>query len=293
MKRLLEQLLILFLSPLCLMSCDGDSDDNDKLQSIYAEQILGSWYQDPDGWELTFDKTKCTQKLWNGKSSTHNYTLIGNHLTVENWSSISGEIKYIDNYKLVIKREGLSDFNFKRQPNPGWNNDNSGSGNNNSSSGDQNDNNSNKPPFENYIHYRYCQTDYFHEICFVKQEVELAAAGTIHGWNWKYLNVYIGNSVRRIGFQFESTYYEDEYPPTTPWPAMEYNITSTSGSAITHFPIARVFVYNDAMALKTHYPTVGVGKIKYVGNKLIFDFTSNEKSSDYYVKVHFEGNLSY
>ena len=58
---------------------------------------------------------------------------------------------------------------------------------------------------------------------------------------------------------------------------MEYNITSTSGSAISHFPIARVYVYDDDMKLKTHYPTIGVGKIQYIGSKLIFDFTSKEK----------------
>ena len=84
-----------------------------------------------------------------------------------------------------------------------------------------------------------------------------------------------------------------ETPPTTPWPAMEYDITSCSPNVITHYPIARVFVYDNNMSLKTQYPTVGVGKIQYSGNKLIFDFTSKEKVSGYYVDLHFEGKLSY
>ena len=36
----------------------------------------------------------------------------------------------------------------------------------------------------------------------------------------------------------------------------------------------------------------GVGEIKYSGNTMVFDFTSNEKNSDYYVDIHFEGTIS-
>lgn len=276
----------MFVLPFCLFSCGND--DKDEPSENLEYRILGDWYQNPDGWKISFNQSTCVTTMWNGRTKSYNYTLTGNHLNIENYANISGIITYIDDNIMRIQRNDMSDIEFKRQPNEGWNEDPS---DNNDS--DDNGNVSPTPPYKNYIHYRYYQTkNFYHEITLAKQEVEFAPIGTIHGWNYKYLNFYIGDSRKKVCFQFESTYYEDEYPPTTPWPAMEYNITSTSGSAISHFPIARVYVYDDDMKLKTHYPTIGVGKIQYIGSKLIFDFTSKEKNPDYYVNLHFEGTLS-
>lgn len=291
-----------FLISLSLFSCsDGDNDNKNEPKENLELRILGDWYQNPDGWQITFNKSTCVTTMWNGRTKTYNYKLEGNHLSIENYANISGTIIYIDDRIMRIQRNGMSDIEFKRQPNAGWgdssSNDNDSSDNNGSSDDDnpsKDDNGSSEnPPYENYIHYRYYQKDYYHELTLVKQEVELASPETIHGWNYKYLNCYIGDSRKKVGFQFESTYFEDEYPPTSQWPAMEYDITTTSGSVITHFPIARVFVYDDNMSLKKMYPTVGTGKIQYLGNKLIFDFTSKEKDPDFYVDLHFEGKLSY
>ncbi len=305
------------------VSCDGDDEPNST-----EKQIRGYWIDDYNNLALEIISAKdyyrqkgvsdnCSEndnvyQLWKtGGSSPQlyvawtsqvGYFLFYNpdyswrdkvHVLIAEQDNLT--LEGIDTYQFYRVSKEAFDLKVNRSNESG--NGNSGGSDNGSGTdnggNDDNGNDSSKPPYENYIHYRYYQKDYFHEISLVKQEVEFAPAGTIHGWNWKYLNVYIGNSIKRVGFQFESTYYEDEYPPTAPWPAMEYNITSKSGSAITHFPIARVFVYNNDMSLKTHYPTVGVGKIQYVGNKLIFDFTSKENSSDYYVKLHFEGKLAY
>lgn len=280
-------------------SCGGGENDepegpNNNYESDYSSKILGIWYgcDDIEGFDLRFNSNGTVNVLIFDQLCS--YKVEGNKLVVEKWTDLCGDILSIDENDMYLFCNNKYYRHFSRtDPNTGGDNGESGGGNNDDDSGDNKDNDSTKPPYNNYIHYRYYQKDYYHEISLVKQEVELASASTIHGWNYKYLNCYIGDSRKKVGFQFESTYYEDEYPPTTPWPAMEYNISSTSGSAVSHFPIARVFVYDDNMSRKTQYPTVGTGKIKYVGNKLIFDFTSEEKSSDYYVDLHFEGTLSY
>lgn len=288
-QTFLFYLFAIALMLITLASCGND--DGDKESNSIKSQLIGDWYANPDGWKMSFDVDKCTQTLWNGKQHSFNYTLSDNKLTIEGFSGISGTITHIDKSRLVISRKGMSNFEFKKTPNPGWNNDGSGSGNQgNDNNGDDDDP---KIPYTNYIHYKYMRSsNYYHEIQYAEQNVQFAPAGTIHGWNCKYLNFYIGEGSSKIGFQFESTYYEDEYPPTTPWPAGKYNITSTSGSAITHYPIARVFVYNDKMKCYAMYPTIGKGEIKYVGNKMIFNFTSNETDPDYYVDIHFEGTVS-
>ena len=281
MKKYLK-LIVLALMSIVVSSCG--SDENDELISNLNQMILGDWQADPDGWQITFKGSTCVTTMWNGVTKTYNYSLEDNRLKIENYANISGSVSFLDDNIMIIQREGLSDFRFKRRPNDGWNN--GASGGDGEVSGES--------PHENYIHYRYYQTkDYYHEIKCVKQEIELASVGTVHGWNFKYLNVYICDSRLKVGFQFESTYYEDEYPPTSPWPAMTYDITSVSGSAISHFPIARVFVYDENMSRKTFYSTIGTGEIKYHGNKMIFNFTSKEKDPDYYVDLHFEGVLSY
>lgn len=200
-----------------------------------------------------------------------------------------------DTHEIYLKRVPFDEFQDDQSgssDNKGDNDEGDNGGNTGGNTGGSGDNDDNENPYTNYIHYRYCQTDYYHEIKCVKQEVEFAPPGTIHGWNYRYLNVYIGNYYK-VGFQFESAYFEDEYPPTSPWPAMEYEITSTSASALSHFPIARVFFYDNDMKFYTQYPILGKGEIKYLGNKMIFDFTSNGKGSADMVDVHFEGTLSY
>lgn len=287
-------LFYLLLLPLVLNSCNNDYDD--ELYEDVEYMILGDWYLNPDGWKITFYNSTCETTMLNGTTKKYNYTLIDNYLTIENYKNISGLITYIDNNIMRIQRDDMSYIEFKRQPNDNLNGSDSGNGgsdNDNDNDNGNNNGNNNKPPYTSYIHYRYYNLDCYHEITLVKQEVEFAPSGTISGCNYKYLNCYIGDTRKKVGFQFESAYDLYETPPTTPWPAMEYDITSCSPNVITHYPIARVFVYDNNMSLKTQYPTVGVGKIQYSGNKLIFDFTSKEKVSGYYVDLHFEGKLSY
>lgn len=231
--------------PYGLLSCG--SDEKDEPSENFKYRILGDWYHNPDGWKISFNESDCVTTMWNGRTRTYNYTLNGNQLEIENYANISGRIIYMDETIMRIQLAGMSDIESKRQPDAGWNdggsNDNDGGSENNDSGSNDNESGSSTSQYTNYIHYRYYQTtNYYHEISLVKQEVELSYFGTIHGWNYKYLNFYIGDSRKKVGFQFESTYYEDEYPPTTPWPAMDYDITSKSGSAISHFLIARVFL---------------------------------------------------
>lgn len=281
----------LILFTLIVSSCGGGSKDepespDSNLETNYSSKILGLWYGcgDIEGFDMLF-KNDGTMRVLD-QDFGYNYKISGNKLVVEKWADLSGDIISIDEKDMYLFSNNKFYRHFSRtKPSGGspGSGDNQGGG---SGSGTAN-------PYSNYIHYRSMQTsNYYHEIKYVKQESEFAEVGTIHGWNYKYLNFYIGDSRYKVGFQFESTYRADEYPPTSLWPAMKYEITSTSGNSLTHFPIARVFVYDNNMKLLRHYPTVGVGEIKYIGNKMIFDFTSKEKNPDYFVDIHFEGVLS-
>ncbi len=267
-------LLVSVALGVALTSCN---DDNEQIQANpIQQQLLGKWY---DGAQrITFTNDEVKSRTYSTEEKSYKYTLVGNELTVDGYSALNGTISYIDAEKFTITRVKYKDWTFERKMPNVWK--------------DVEEDEENPPSYTNYIHYKYCGMHYYHEISHVQQDIEYAPSGTVHGWNYKYLNVFIGDAYPKIGFQFESTYKDYDYPPTTPWPAKKYNITTTTGSSVTNNPIARLNVYNKKMKFLSSKCVTGVGEIKYSGNTMVFDFTSNEKNSDYYVDIHFEGTIS-
>lgn len=136
MDKIFKSLVLILISTLTIIACSENdftprSSEEEEASNDIKSKILGDWYAQPDGWQMSFGATECTQTLWNGEKTTFNYIILGDKLTIEGWNSMSGTIKYIDNSKLVIGRDGMSDVNFKKSPNSGWSNNSNNNGNTN------------------------------------------------------------------------------------------------------------------------------------------------------------------